>query len=56
MHQSFTHNRYYPTHKQFADAILTFFRENLPQNWRQFRDKVTDNFRIISNNNFRIFA
>jgi transposase len=27
MHQHVTHNRYHPTQKQFANAILNFFRE-----------------------------
>lgn len=53
MHQRVTHNRYYPTQKQFADAILAFFREIIPKQWKQFRDQVTDNFRIISNQKFR---
>ena len=56
MHQCVTHNRYYPTQKQFADAILTFLRQTIPKNWRQFRDQVTDNFRIISNQNLRVLG
>lgn len=56
MHQCVTHNRYYPTQKQFADAILTFLRQTVPKNWRQFRDQVTDNFRIISNQNLRVLG
>lgn len=55
MHEHVTHNRYYPTQKQFADAILNFFRETIPKQWKSFRDQVTDNFRIISNENFRVF-
>lgn len=54
MHQCVTHNRHYPTQKQFADAILTFLRETLPSKWETFRDKVTDNFRIMSHGTFRI--
>ena len=46
LHRHVTHNRYYPTQKQFADAILDFLRETIPKNWREFRDQVTDNFRI----------
>jgi transposase len=33
MHQHVTHNRHYPTRKQFADAILAFFRETIPREW-----------------------
>ena len=54
MHEHVTHNQFYPTQKQFADAILRFFREIIPKNWHKFRDQVTDNFRIISHQNFRI--
>lgn len=54
MHQLVTHNRYYPTQKQFAHAILRFFRETLPKEWKTFQSQVTDNFRIISHENFRV--
>ena len=56
MHAHVTHNRFYPRQKQFADAILNFFRETIPKHWRNFRDKVTDNFRVISHQNFRVLA
>jgi hypothetical protein len=51
-----THNRFYATQKHFADAILQFLRETIPMEWRDFRSKVTDNFRIISHQNFRVLA
>jgi hypothetical protein len=54
--QYVTYNRHYPTQKQFADAILAFFRKTLPQEWSAFRDKVADNFRVISHDEFRVFA
>ena len=54
MHKNVTHNHFYPTQKQFAEAILRFFRETIPENWHNFRDQVTDNFRIISHQNFRV--
>ena len=54
MHAHVTHNRFYPTQLQFANAILAFFRETIPRKWREFRDKVTDNFRVISHQNFRV--
>ena len=56
MHAHVTHNRFHSTQKQFADAVLKFFRETIPKHWREFRDKVTDNFRIISHQNFRDLA
>jgi transposase len=54
MHTHVTHNHFYATQKQFAEAILRFFRETIPKKWRSFRDQVTDNFRIISHQNFRV--
>ncbi len=54
MHQYVTYNRQYPTQKQCADAILTFFRETLPKQWTAFRDSVSDNFRVMSHDGFRV--
>jgi transposase len=54
LHQYVTHNRYYPSQKLFADAILAFMRETIPQEWTKFRDKVSDNFRVITHENFRV--
>lgn len=54
MHQCVTHNRFYPTQPQFAAAVLAFFRETIPRKWREFRDQVTDNFRVISHQGFRV--
>ena len=54
MHACVTHNRFYEPHPQFASAILAFFHETIPKEWRDFRGKVTDNFRVISHNGFRV--
>lgn len=54
MHQHVTHNRAYPTQKQFTEAILKFFRKIIPKQWPDFRTQVTDNFRIISDQNLRV--
>ena len=54
MHQNVTHNRAYPTQKLFTEAILKFFRETVSKQWRDFRNQVTDNFRIISEQNLRV--
>ena len=56
MHKYVTHNRHYPTQKQFANAILKFFRETIPNEWTSFRDQVSDNFRVISHDKFRVLA
>ncbi|MCH8240040.1 MAG: transposase, partial [Proteobacteria bacterium] len=55
MHACVTHNRFYATQPKFATAILAFLRNTIPKEWRNFRDKVSDNFRIISQQDFRVF-
>ena len=54
LHQYVTHNRYYRSQKQFADAILAFMRETIPRKWKNFRDTVSDNFRVITHEKFRV--
>lgn len=56
MHQYVTHNHYYSTQKQFADAVLRFFRETLPNEWQTFRDQVSDNFRVVNHDKFRVLG
>ena len=54
MHKWVTHNRHYATFNQFADAIMGFFRQTLPDKWHEFRDTVTDNFRVISLRKYKL--
>ena len=54
MHKHVTHNKCYPTCALFADATLGFLREKVPRNWANFRDTVTDNFRVIIPAEFRV--
>lgn len=54
MHKHVTHNKFYKTQIAFAGAILNFFKKTIPKEWKDFRDTVTDNFRIISHQNFRV--
>ncbi len=54
MHKWVTHNQHYATFNQFTEAILQFFRQTLPANWKDFRDTVSDNFRIISHDEYKI--
>jgi hypothetical protein len=56
MHRHVTHNKCYATCGQFADAVLDFVRDKIPKNWRNFRDSVTDNFRVISPKDFRVLT
>ena len=53
MHDWVTHNRHYATFNQFTKAIFDFFRTILPEKWPEFRDTVTDNFRIVSFKEYR---
>ena len=54
MHKNVTHNKGYATFREFAAAMLAFLRDTVPRRWRQFRDTVSDNFRVISPTDFRI--
>jgi transposase len=56
MHKHVTHNRCYRRFADFRDAMLTFLREEVPGNWDAYCDAVSDNFRIISPQDFRILA
>ena len=54
MHEWVTHNRHYATFNQFTEAIFNFFRNTLPHKWREFRDTVTDNFRVVSLKEYKV--
>jgi len=54
MHQFVTHNRHYPTQKQFANAILKFFCETILNEWKSLRNQVSDNFRVVTHEEFRV--
>ena len=56
MHEHVTNNRSYETFAQFRSAILRFLRRTVPKKWDRFRDRITDNFRIISPDDFRVVA
>jgi len=54
MHKNITHNRCYGSLREFAQAILTFLRNTVPKNWHKFCDQITDNFRVINPDDFRV--
>jgi hypothetical protein len=56
MHKHITHNRCHKTFADFRDAILTFLRDEVPEHWHLYCDRVTDNFRIILPEDFRILT
>jgi len=56
MHKHVTHNKTYAKFRDFADAVLGFLREDVPRRFTEFSSTITDNFRVIDPNNFRILA
>ena len=54
MHKNVTHNRCYATYNGFCEAVLGFLRRDVPSRWSTLCDSVTDNFRIISPEDFRV--
>jgi transposase len=56
MHQHTTHNRDYETFRQFKRAILKFLKHTIPKNWNRLCDRITDNFRVIHRDKFRVVA
>jgi transposase len=56
MHRHTTHNKCYATFREFSAAMLAFLREDVPANWHEWCDQVTDNFRVINPKEFRIIA
>jgi transposase len=55
-HQNITHNTTYKNVTEFADAFVTFLKVTVPQKWKEFSSRVTDNFRVIDAKNFRIIT
>ncbi len=54
MHKHITHNRDHPTIRDFASAVLGFLRTEVTRKWNVFRDYVSDNFRVIRPEEFRV--
>jgi len=54
MHKHVTHNKSHASLKAFRTAVLTFLRYDVPRLWSTFCDQVSDNFRIIDPDNYRI--
>ena len=56
MHKNLTHNKCYATYREFAEETLEFLRGTVPIRWFEFRDSVTDNFRVIDPKDFRVLT
>jgi len=49
-------NKCYASYNAFCDAMLDFLRRRVPAEWGTFRDRVTDNFRVIAPKEFRVLS
>ena len=56
MHRHVTHNRFYPDFQQFAEAIMDFFNTTLSRKWEGIAETVTDNFRVITHDEYRLIG
>ena len=56
MHRHVTHNKCYASFAEFRAAVLDFLREQVPRNWHRLCDEVTDNFRVIDPEKFRVLG
>ena len=56
MHKHVTHNRCYASQREFAQAVLTFLRDTVPREFRRFRDRITDNFKVVDASEFRVLT
>jgi transposase len=56
MHKNVTHNRCHDRFADFSSAVLNFLRTEVPQNWRDLCDHVSDNFRVIFPEDFRVLG
>lgn len=56
MHKHLTHNKCWRDYRTFAETVLWFLRDKVPRRWDDFRDSVTDNFRVINPKDFRVVA
>jgi hypothetical protein len=44
------------TFKDFSGAMLTFLPKDVPANWREWCDHVTDNFRVMNPTEFQVIG
>ncbi len=56
MHKRITHNRTWRNFRTFADYVMQFLTDKVPKTWADFRDSVTDNFRVIDPRRFRVLV
>jgi hypothetical protein len=54
MHREVNDNKITASFAQFTEAIDDFFTQRLPGEWKVWRSTITDNFPIISQQEFRV--
>ncbi len=54
MHRHVTHNRFHADFRQFTEAVFRFFDETLPREWEAIAESVTDSFRVITHDGYRM--
>jgi len=54
MHRHVTHNRFHADLRQFTEAVFRFFEETLPRERERIADAVTDSFRVITHDRYRM--
>jgi hypothetical protein len=53
VHQHIAYNRCHATFADFKTAIPTVPREDVPRKLNAYREKLTDNFHVVSPQDFR---
>jgi hypothetical protein len=56
MHKHITHSKCHLSFNDFANAVITFLRREVPKNGHPFCDQVTDNIHVINPAIFRVIA
>ena len=54
LHHEVTHNKYYENFRLFTRAVRDFFRRRLPREWPEWRNRISDNFHVVSYRDFRV--
>jgi len=54
MHRHVRRNRFHADFLQFTEAILRFFDGTLPREWEAIAESVTDSFRVITHDGYRM--
>jgi len=56
MHRHARRNRFHADLRQFTGAVLHFFDGTLPREWEAIAESVTDSFRVITHDGYRMAA